>query len=262
MVLKEKVQQFILEEFPNDIHEKEGELYLKHMKISCEEEELYDIVLTIRHRKIHIINFEKQKDTITYMIQSEILCLIVLDEIYKMDNRAFFLSKGGYQKYNGELFFEKQFYDFKIEFDRTKELWGATISIDGNYESAPSMDGSNMEQEIQQKLIPSIKKIFRAHKLKGLFKKQKNNKNIESHWFFNIFQLYPYLDYEIIFDDIDFKDLQKAFFEMLQKNSPGAMPIINKIMPQSEFKLLENIEIITSGHKYIVKKINQVKEVL
>lgn len=255
--MKEKIKNFLLEEFPGDIYEKGKELYLHHLLIKIENTFLYDAIIYCNEAKIEIMGFETNKNTIRHMIQEQLLFLKVFKEIHKLDSHSFIVFLRENNGRSGELFFQNQFHTFYIEFSPTIQgTYHFSIAILFSDRSIEKVHLKGSLEEIEHAFIPQFKEKLKMYKLKSVFlDKEKDRKK----WF--VHSLGFESDFDVVLENVDFEYVQEEFKKHFQTISPGNLPQLTMKRKWGKDDVhLENLTIEQKRNQYIIRKHDNVKE--
>lgn len=250
--MKNKITRFLLEEFPYDVYEINGELYLQHLKINIIDNTMYEAIVCVDDIEIKIINFEIEKSKIRNQIKVRMFISKIFKEIYTLDTDSFVNIVKKESECHGNFFFANQFHGFHMEISPWENKWFVGLVLGKYKEDLPGFSMLDSLEEIEKELLLHVKKLFTKLKWESLLKEKTDN--FRKRWF--TYALRTLANCEFNLEGVSFEDVKEAFKCYHQKKLPGQLPQINmSVSYQDEITYLDGMKIERRLNQYFVQKI-------
>lgn len=250
--MKEKIKEFLLETFPEDLVEKDGEIYVGHLLVSIEKTTTIQLEMECNEITIIVRDLDEvDKETIRIFIQRQIFILKIYQTIYQVDQKAFVHvnRKGNVQM--GHLFFGQHFRPFTIQMNPiSQNLWMFSMEIGVKDDDLQNTFHTGSLKEMEEEVLTRLSKKLKSYKLKSLFNVPKVPVSI---WFPRVMGFQSGL--QIKLENVNLEEVEKTFYEYCKNKFPRQIPELKiKSVWEGEPFYMNDITIERTTRKYSIRK--------
>lgn len=191
METKKKIQNWLIQEFPDHIRRERNGLFLYHVPIEIRKKGWFKIEIIIKDKKIIIEDLKRNEQEIKNMIYPYMIQLHVIQEIKKFDQSAMLIRKAS--GFSSTLYTSNNESDFHIECKSLKkDCFHLLILFESNSPNF-NLDVQGSSEEVIEKGKEFIIKNMQQLRIHSLFTK-KEEEVFQSAFF----EMFLELDYKVI----------------------------------------------------------------